>query len=31
MQQTLNALRELEHRVLGAKDVDGIILRYGAF
>src|SRR5205823_10595570 len=31
MQQTLNAIRELEHRVLGAKDIDGIVLRYGAF
>ena len=31
MRQTLNALRELEDRVLGAKDIDGIVLRYGAF
>lgn len=31
LRDTLNAIRELEATVLGAPDVEGVILRYGAF
>jgi nucleoside-diphosphate-sugar epimerase len=31
MRQTLEAIRHLESAVLGARDIEGVVLRYGAF